>query len=104
MANRESLTDIRKKIPYFFDSFAYKSKLFRIISSKNPGRISITVGPTRLSKSQYKRICDEQYPAHLHGSNIPTALPYRIPFFTVLYWPRPASSAPALFIPFQKEK
>ena len=30
--------------------------------------------------------------------NIPTALPYRIPFFTVLYWPRPASSAPALFI------
>ena len=32
--------------------------------------------------------------------NIPNALPYRIrvPFFTVLYWPRPASSAPALFI------
>ena len=32
--------------------------------------------------------------------NKPTALPYRIrvPFFTVLYWPRPASSAPALFI------
>ena len=32
--------------------------------------------------------------------NKPTALPYhiRVPFFTVLYWPRPASSAPALFI------
>ena len=34
--------------------------------------------------------------------NKPTALPYRIrvPFFTVRvrYWPRPASSAPALFI------
>ena len=47
----------------------------------------------------------EQYPAHLHGIqliNKPTALPYsiRVPFFTVRvrYWPRPASSAPALFI------
>ena len=47
----------------------------------------------------------EQYPAHPSARqliNKPTALPYRIrvPFFTVRvrYWPRPASSAPALFI------
>ena len=49
---------------------------------------------TTTSTSSIPPICTAQL------INIPTALPYRIrvPFFTVLYWPRPASSAPALFI------
>ena len=50
--------DIFFLIPCFFDSFAYESKQFRIISKKDPGRISITVGRKRPSKSQYKRICE----------------------------------------------
>ena len=57
--------DIFFLIPYFFDSFAYESKQFRIIFKKDPGRISITVGRKRPSKSQYKRICDGIFKKHL---------------------------------------
>ena len=65
--------------------------------------LSVPPGPSTAPRVRVRvRVRAVSRPSARQLINKPTALPYRIrvPFFTVRvrYWPRPASSAPALFI------